>query len=362
MQRRRFLAQGGLLAAAALVAARGQASNAGERPAFDPLSPLWEAWKKIHLAPTGRVIDRLQGGISHSEGQGYGLLIAEAVGDQKAFDLILGWSMARLAVRETDKLLAWRWSPADGGTVTDRNNASDGDLFFAWALARGARTFGQGRYLDIAQTIAADLVSECIRPCPARPGCLILLPGQTGFADDGGVIVNPAYYMVRAMEELAGATGQPALRQAAADGVSLLATLARDSLIPDWVRITANGPEPAANKSDAFGYEAMRVPLYLYWSNLQGHPAVARAAAAYKTHFANAAAPIPVVIDRATEAVQDTSVDPGYQALAALAACAHGSGTGQLMPAFKADQSYYPATLHLLALLAQRESQFRCTV
>lgn len=360
MRRRSFLAGTGLLG---LTAALGGPAVAGESPApFDPLSPLWDAWKKYHLAPTGRVIDRLQGGISHSEGQGYGLLMAEAVGDQAAFDMILGWAMARLAVRENDKLLAWRWSPADGGTVTDLNNASDGDLFFAWALARGARTFGQDRYLEIADTIAGALVAECIRPCPARPGCLVLLPGQQGFADADGVILNPAYYMIRAMNDLAAATGRGDLALAAADGVALLSTLARDRLVPDWVRVTADGPAPASGKSDAFGYEAMRVPLYLFWSDLQGHPAVARAAAAYQAYFASEDEDTPVVINRDTGAIEDRSVDPGYRALAALAACAHGSDTANLMPAFRAEQPYYPATLHLLALIAQRESQYGCKV
>ena len=106
----------------------------------------------------------------------------------------------------------------------------------------------------------------------------------------------------------------------------------------------------------------MRVPMYLYWSDLAGHSSIRQAARAYASIFAADPDSSPVVIDPSTGAVTETSTDPGYRALAALAACAHGGNTSQIMPAFRADQSYYPATLHLLALIAQRESQFGCFV
>ena len=93
-----------------------------------PLMSSWEVWKAAFLEADGRVVDSLQMGASHSESQGYGLLLAASVGDGVAFDLIDRWTMANLAVR-SDSLFAWRWLPADPAGVPDRNNASDGDLF-----------------------------------------------------------------------------------------------------------------------------------------------------------------------------------------------------------------------------------------
>ena len=77
----------------------------------------------------GRVIDRPQGMASHSEGQGYGMVLAAEIADgRRPFGRMMDWSEANLAIRP-DNLLAWRWQPDVPGRVADPNNASDGDLF-----------------------------------------------------------------------------------------------------------------------------------------------------------------------------------------------------------------------------------------
>ncbi len=75
------------------------------------------------------VIDDGNDGISHSEGQAYGLLLAQALGDRDAFRRIEGWTQSKLAIRP-DGLMAWKWQ-ADG--VADLRNATDGDILRAWA-------------------------------------------------------------------------------------------------------------------------------------------------------------------------------------------------------------------------------------
>jgi endoglucanase len=357
--RRTFLA--GLAMGGALAAAPGAGWPTPDG-AQDPLLPLWRAWKAIHVSSAGRIIDRLQDNVSHSEGQGYALVIAGALGDRAGFDLILDWTLRNLAVRESDTLLAWRWHPAGGGGVTDRNNASDGDLFTAWALIRAAERFKEPRYRKLGEAMAADIVRLCVTPWPGREDSLLLLPGVDGFFVEDGYVINPAYYMLRAMADLGEATGAPELGAIAADGDALLASLARERLVPDWVRVTPAGFAPAEGKSSDFGYEAMRVPLYLVWSRLPGHAAVTRARDAYLAAIKVDADETPTVIDPATGKVRETSPDPGYRALAAITACSVGINTTTLTPAFSAHQAYYPGVLQLLSLLAQRETNLGCSV
>jgi endoglucanase len=357
IDRRAFLV--GLGAVCVLGATAPRVVGAQARP--DPLLPLWEAWKRIHVSSAGRIIDRLQDNVSHSEGQGYALLIAEALGDREGFETILDWTMQNLAVRD-DALLAWRWHPAEGGRVTDRNNASDGDLFAAWALLRAAERFETPRYREMAAAIAADLVRLCVRPWPGRTEALVLLPGAEGFETEQGYLINPAYYMLRAMRELGAATEAAELVALAADGNATVSLLSRDALPPDWAETTPEGFRPATGKSTNFGYEAMRVPLYLVWSGLPGHPAVIRARDAYAADLEGGGDDTPVVIDPATGAVRERSADPGYRALAALGVCAGGGGTADVMPAFSAGQPYYPGVLHLLTLIALRETTLGCTL
>lgn len=83
----------------------------------------WSSWKGAFLSPDGRVVDTLQGGISHSEGQGYGMVLASAFTDRSTFEAMRRWTEQHLAVRQ-DALLAWRWTPDEPLGVRDYNNAS----------------------------------------------------------------------------------------------------------------------------------------------------------------------------------------------------------------------------------------------
>lgn len=353
MKRRTFLGQGGAatIGASALLARRASAQTAGH-----PLWPLWQAWRRAHLDFSGRVIDGLQNRASHSEGQGYGMVLAAEFGDEDAFRRMVAWTEANLAIR-MDNLLAWRWRPDLPERVTDLNNASDGDLFYAWALLRGADRFGDARWRDRAAGIAADLVRKCLMARPDRPDRLILLPAEHGFVSGGQAVVNPSYMMPRALREVAAATGQGGLAQAAEAGLEMMREIAATRLVPDWVRIDATGLSEARGFSSDAGYEAIRVPLFLAWSGEIDHPALRRAAQALAQAPLGQAA---TVLDARTGAILAWSSEPGYQAVSALLNCAVRGGMGAAIPPFRSSQAYYPATLHLFCLITQRRHIPRC--
>ncbi len=330
----------------------------------NPLAAPWAAWKAAYLAKDGRVIDAMQQGASHSESQGYGLALAALFGDNPTFDLIYAWTEANLAVR-SDALLAWRWLPADTSGVPDLNNASDGDLFYAWGLVMRATRDGNAELLARARAIAADLVARCVVPAPDLSGRVLLLPAAQGFQRDDSVVINLSYYMPLAMREVALATGENALATCAADGSAIMHDLAGQGPMPDWIEIGPNGMAAAPDHPDNNGYEAMRVPLFLLWSGARDHAAIAAQAAAYRR--ANAARPLAeattylTVIDRHTGAVIETSAHVGYGALVALVDCVTTKGHGSAMPYYRTvDQAYYPATLHLMALIAQITAAPEC--
>lgn len=327
-------------------------------PGTDPLAAAWAAWKEAHIDPSGRVIDRLQGGASHSEGQSWGLTLAARMGDIDAFEAMLAWTEANLAVRE-DGLLAWRWLPDAAIPVADLNNASDGDLFFAWALTDAAARFERGAYHTRAAAIVAALDAACVVPFPGQEGAYLLSPGAHGFETEAGHVVNPSYYMLRAMTELASLHGAPRLGTAAQNGDVLLADLARRGPMPDWVEVTPEGPRPAEAFTDNRGYEAIRVPLWLVWSGHATHPAV-KAAAQRAAQMPAPAGQSATIRAAADGAVLETSPAPGYAAIDALVDCAASRDVGGALPPFDRDQPYYPATLQMLAFLAQIDAAPEC--
>jgi endoglucanase len=360
MNRRRFLAS--LAAAPAAAAAAGTARaqfSPGPEDLATSAAEVWQAWKAAFLLAEGRVVDRLQRQSSHSEGQGYGMLLATEFNDREAFQRMLAWTEANLAVRP-DALLAWRWLPDPAAPVPDTNNAADGDLFFAWALVRAARRFGERRFLDRATDTALALVQRCLIPSPARASDLLLLPGAYGFVTDERVVINPSYLMPLAMREVAAATGAVELALAAQHGEALLAQLATEGLVPDWVQVSPAGLAPADGFSANAGYEAIRVPLFLIWSGQTGHPAVTNMTRFYERTL-RPGQPVPTIIEPVSGMVLEASPDPGYQAVAGLVACAGQPGqVGARIPPFQPAQPYYPATLQLFAMIAANTTSPQC--
>ncbi|TFL17190.1 glycosyl hydrolase family 8 [Jannaschia formosa] len=312
----------------------------------------WECWKAAFLDPEGRVVDALQGEASHSEGQGWAMLLAVAFDDRDAFDRLRAWTETHLAVRQ-DPLLAWRWRPGEG--VADYNNATDGDLFFAWAHLRAARRFGDPALARRARAVAEAIDRILVVAAPGGD-TLLLRPAAERFAAPGAETINPSYLMPLALHDLAASFGLPRLARAAADGEAGLAELAAPGLVPDWATRDDAGWSRPAGLSGAYGYDALRVPLYLIWSGRFAHPAVARVRALL------AATPeaTPVRAEAGTGRVIETSDAPGYAAVAALVTCSGAAVPAATIPGWTASQAYYPATLHLLAALAASEAAPHC--
>src|SRR6202790_3357007 len=141
------------------------------------LADGWRQYKERFVTSDGRVVDNANGGISHSEGQGYAMLIAERLDDRPTFEAIWQWTQSNLLVRG-DGLAAWRWSP-QVPHVADHTNATDGDLLLAWALAEASDRWHVSEYKRSAGQIVQALAANVVIPSRFGP---ILLPASTGFA------------------------------------------------------------------------------------------------------------------------------------------------------------------------------------
>jgi endo-1,4-beta-D-glucanase Y len=311
-------------------------------------SVLWPTWKSSFLNTDGRVVDAQNGSISHSEGQAYGALLAQANGDREAFDRIEAWTRANLLVRQ-DHLMAWRWHPERGVIGQDWQTATDGDLFRAWALLRAERDSGWTGADDAAGNIAQDIASLCIKPDPREVSAPLLTPSAEARSNPKRVLINPSYLMPRALRELGSAAELPDLVAAADHGEQVLSELAAFGPVPDWIDVTPDGFETAPEYNRSSGYDALRVPLFLIWSDRFNHPAVARAAADFATAGTLGHVAVVTTPDGGLVAQSDQQ---GYLAIAALANCKPLNISGNDLHR----QSYYPATLQLLSEVAERES------
>jgi endoglucanase len=315
----------------------------------------WEEFRRRFVAADGRVVDTGNGGCSHSEGQGYGLMFAVGFDDPDSFEVILRWTERHLR-RPYDALHAWRYLPGAACPVSDWNNATDGDLFIAAALLRAARRWNRPDYLRAASAIGRDILALLVREVGGRT---VLLPGATGFEASDSVTVNPSYYAFPILAELAEIVPSPVWDRVISDGFRLIeeGRFGTWQLPPDWLRVArADGSlQPHPHWPARFSYDAIRVPLNLAW----GRMPLGAAGAAFRSWVA--ARPVqPAWVDLRTNADAGYAASPGMTAIARLAAAAddpRGRVETVAWQPIHAAPDYYSASLTLLARLAWQESR-----
>ena len=333
----------GMPAGAALAAAAP-----GEREQVE-----WHAFRARFLLPEGRVVDTGNRGISHSEGQGWGMLFAVTAGDREAFDRILGWT-ARTLRHSGDALHAWRYVPYDKITVSDSNNATDGDLFISAALARAARVWSSSAYAEAAAAIGRDVLRLLLREARGRT---LLLPGAHGFESPEAVVVNPSYYAFPALAEMSALVPSSRWDALRRDGIALIreGRFGRWHLPPDWLRVprdAAEGLSPAPPWQPRFSYDAIRVPLYAVWSRTS-MPDVLGAFNRYWASFP--ADGSPAWVDLTSGVTSPIPAGAGMTAVARLASASGPAASISGLPPVAAAADYYGAALILLCHIAWRE-------
>lgn len=312
-------------------------------------SAVWQRYQARFVSPEGRIIDTANAGISHSEGQGYGLLLAVAAGDRAAFNHILAWTNKNLFVRK-DHLAAWRWK--DGHVAeADQNNATDGDILIAWALAEAADYWNEPKYFNQAKLIAADVVSKLIDP--ATPAGVLLKPALEGFSANqhaNGPVINLSYWVYPAfgrMRQLAPEANWSGL-EATGLNLSDSAGFGNYRLPSDWSALGSGQPTPAEGFDDAFGYNAIRIPLYVYWAGNKT-PNLMQSFARQSIISGQS----PKVGSQENQFSPEQFSEQGYKNVEALAQC---SFSGRPFPPnfyhFVSLQNYYPATLQAFSLIA----------
>ena len=304
-----------------------------------PVNSWWSQYRQRFLSPEGRIVDTGNGGISHSEGQGYGMMLALHAGDRDAFDAMASWTQATLARRDV-ALHSWRYDPSAANPLADPNNATDGDILIAWALGEAGKHWSNADHTARAAQIRAAIRQRCVVD---RAGRKVLLPGLVGFEAPDAVTFNTSYYVWPALDRFAAIDGAGVWGQVNADGVALM-TLSRFGgarLPTDWVDLSGrDAVAPARGRPPRFGFDAVRIALYAVLGNRRS---LAEPIAAYWRGKLAAGQPVPAWIDVVTAEEAPYPVSSGAAAII-------GRLLGTPQPTQLATD-YYAASLQMLTTL-----------
>lgn len=315
------------------------ACNTGNEGHARTVDAFWTMFRDRFIDPSGRVVDTGNGGISHSEGQSYGMILAWQAGDRRTFERIADWTEANL-LRHDMALHAWRYEPGKPNPVSDPNNATDGDIVIAWALALAGERWHRNDWLEKAARIRSAIRSHCVLE---RYGRKLLLPGMQGFVFDHEVVLNPSYFVWPALDHFASLDGPGVWQDIISDSEALAGKAAFGNwhLPADWIAVSAaNIVAPARDKPPRFGYDAIRIGLY---GALGGRWTLIEPIRGWWQACIAAGKPIPAWIDVVTGEEASYAVSNGG---AAIAARLLGSpAPGQLTT------DYFAASLQMLARL-----------
>lgn len=339
-----------LIASTVLLAAA--AGALAQEPSVRPAE--WQAYVDRFVTEEGRVVDDANGDISHSEGQGYGLTLAFLAGDAATFERLWTFTRTELMLRD-DGLAVWSWDPAADPHVTDVNNATDGDILIAHALALAGQGWGREDYGAAAQSLARAIGALAYR----RNGQLLLPPGRAGYGEadrPDGPVINPSYWVYEAFPVLERLDPDTAWSEIAAGGLATLSASLTGprNLPPEWVSIQTRA-RAAHGFAAEFGYNALRIPLYLARAGTGDPSLLARISQGMVEPDGRVG-----IVDLSTGEARETLSDKGYRIIPALAACVLEATVVPADLQVFEPSLYYPSTLHLLALSHLRLARPEC--
>ena len=239
-----------------------------DRPPVTPVQTPYSASAEIasarflarYVTGDGRVIRHDQGGDIVSEGQAYGMLIAEVAGKPALARMIWSWTAAHLM--QPDGLFAWH--ATGSGQIEDPQSATDADILIAYALLRytgpdQAALHGAGRHVA-----RAVLANESVDLPDGTP---LLVAGPWAKAESPPV-VDPSYLMPGVNDALARLTGDGRWRTAGTATTRLIRDVTHDGrrLPPDWAELSGDRlvptPAPGGGAGVQYGLDAARVPIW----------------------------------------------------------------------------------------------------
>ncbi|MBD0416587.1 glycosyl hydrolase family 8 [Oryzicola mucosus] len=315
----------------------------------------WTAYKEKFLDGSGRIVDDANGNISHSEGQGYGMLLAFLANNRGDFDRIWSFTRTELMLRD-DGLAVWKWSPDTDPHITDPNNASDGDLLIAYALGMAGNNWNRPDLYQSATAIAQGISKTGLFQNQSRT---LLMPGAAGFSAEDrtdGPVVNPSYWVFEAIPIMATLDPKANWSGLTASGLKLLevAQIGPRKLPPDWLSLSS-APKPANGFPPEFSYNAVRIPLYL----LRAGNTDRKLLETLRTGMSGPDGSVELV-DLPSGTPVQTLTDPGYRIIPAMISCVlDKTQLADDLKTFK-PTSYYPSTLQLLALSFAQRSHPEC--
>jgi endo-1,4-beta-D-glucanase Y len=228
----------------------------------------WNEYKTRFIADDGRVIDKRNDDITHSEAVGYALYLAYKNKDLKTFNKVYRWYKDNLKKNDAG-LIPWKWGKDDKGKwhVLDHNSATDGNLWIAYGNLLMYEHTSDENYkneaFDLLKSIKEHLILKMNE-------VTFLLPAENGYTHEEFIEINLSYYLFFIFDKFKEYDNDTVWEQLKIDGVKLLQKAEFSSLqLPsDWIKVMKKDHKISFGRNNSFAYDAIRIPLNILKSDL----------------------------------------------------------------------------------------------
>jgi endoglucanase len=228
-------------------------------------------------------------------------------------------------------------------------------MLIAYALHLAGELWDDASYRDMAAAMVRTIGQTMLITADGMPA---ILPGEMGFEgeeNDPGPILNLSYWIFESLPVFAEIDPETDWAGVNRTGLEIArrAAITQAGIPSDWISLEDGGVVPASGFPPEFGYNNIRVPLYMIRAGVD--PAYlgpyrrnADAAGLYKINVVSGARIEPIG-------------EPGYRLIRAAMECvATGTPVSDDLRTLSAT-SYYAATLQLLLLDYLRRERPECT-
>ena len=228
----------------------------------------WSEYKARFIQKDGRVIDRMNRAVTHTEAIGYTLFFAQHFDDDATFALVYRWYKNNIEKNDL-ALPGWKWGECDKNQwkMCDYNSASDGNLWIAYALSLMGEKHSNKAYLQESRALLKAIKAH---QTIQIGGYSYLLPAERGFTDTEYAVINPSYLLFEIFAYFAEKDDCRFWTNLRNGAVRLLqdARFSPLALNPDWVHVEKKSGAFSLAKNNTFGYDAIRIPLNILRSDL----------------------------------------------------------------------------------------------
>ena len=233
------------------------------------LNASWSEYKAYFIAQDGRIIDRVNNNITHSEGVGYAMYFAIKNKDIKCFTKVHTWYQNNL-LKNQFGLISWEWGKDKNNSwhVLDKNNATDGDLWIAYDNLLAYELTKENAYKQEALELISKIKQHLILKHNTK---VYLLPAKSGFEDTNSFEINLSYYLFFIFDKFLEYDKDEIWKQLKKDGIDLLykARFSTLNLNADWIKIDKKTDQISLSRNHLFGFDAIRIPYNILKSDIK---------------------------------------------------------------------------------------------